>query len=87
MFDQCVMSSVQVPLPCEWPALAGRVSMLNTTIASNGPIILIRVFSGGRVCEAFWTLCIFFNMGVFYRPPGDFSTIALTKKLFCHFVH
>ena len=38
------------------------------------------------VYGVFALLCVFFNTGVFYRPPGDFFTIAISnyhfRKLF-----
>ena len=32
-------------------------------------------------------LCVFFNTGVFYRPPGDFLTIAICFYHFCFIIY
>ena len=41
MFDQCVMSSSQVPLPCEWPASACEQAVAqNNMVASNSAFIV-----------------------------------------------
>ncbi len=44
MFCQCMMSSMQVPLPCEWPACAGSVSTHNSRIDNSMDISFISIF-------------------------------------------
>ena len=85
MLAQCVMSSVHVPFPRECPASACEHAVMNTKVA-NINRCFIRIFMADLVYGVFALLCVFFNTGVFYRPPGDFFTIAISnyhfRKLF-----
>ena len=45
----------------------------NSIVLLNSKIWYMRVY---------WPLCIFFNMGVFYHPPGDSLTMGLQITIF-----
>ena len=46
---------------------------VNSIVLLNSKIWYARVY---------WPLCIFFNMGVFYHPPGDSLTMGLQITIF-----
>ena len=65
----------------------GNISHIYSMISIKLQLLYVQHSVAIWVCVSVCVLCIFFNMGVFYHPGGDSLTIALTKKLFCHFVY
>ena len=72
---------IYAKVPCMFASASDITMALRNMPAMMYIKSMLTVYSGlpDRVLWVFWPLCIFFNMGVFYRPGGDFSTIALTK--------
>ena len=70
----------ELQMPITTPKVMGNNSM-------KAVVVIIQLFNGDLVCCCNTVLCIFFKPRVFYRPPGDSSTIALANYHFFEFVY